>query len=603
MALLVMGALPLASCGDSSLKITPVRKTSATFAEQAGAIPNYILPLASSQFYSAANIFQFQYLMYRPLYSFGGSGRVELNDALSLADAPVYADGGKSVTITLKGWKWSDGVQITARDVQFWQNLVTANKVNWPAYVPGEYPDNVVGSTISPQNPLQITFRLSAAFGSYFFTYNELSQITPLPQQIWDKESATGPVGNYDETPAGARAVYAFLDSQSRSVGTYQNNPLWGVVSGPWRLKSMDPAGNVQMVPNPEYGGPVKPTLKVFREVPFTQASDEFTELKAATSVSNTSLDFGYLPADEAQQKNSLGGVYSLSAWRPWSINYIPFNFTNPTSGPIFSQLYFRQAMEHLVDQRQLLDSTFLGYANPTYGPVPTADLSPFADPLEQKDAYAYSPTAAQSLLQANGWTVNANRVSICSTPGTGTGDCGAGIKQGQPAAFTLEYASGSPAVTEEMHQLASDLALAGIQVKLASSTFDVVVGSAAPCTPGTACSWDLAYWDSPWIYAPDYYPSGDQLWACTGSASSVVYAGSNVGGYCNPQAEADIAATETSDSVEAMHVYENYMARDLPAIWIPVEDYALAEINKALKGASPLDPLLEIYPEAWRWS
>ena len=51
------------------------------------------------------------------------------------------------------------------------------------------------------------------------------------------------------------------------------------------------------------------------------------------------------------------------------------------------------------------------------------------------------------------------------------------------------------------------------------------------------------------------------------------------------------------------MNVYENYMARALPAIWIPVEDYALAEINKALKGAGPLDPLLEIYPEAWRWS
>ena len=351
-----MAAVPLASCGDPSSKVTSVTKTSATFAEQPGAIPNYILPLATSQFYSAANIFQFQYLMYRPLYSFGGGGRVALNDALSLADAPVYSDGGKSVTITLKGWKWSDGVPITARDVQFWQNLVTANKVNWPAYVPGEYPDNVVGSTISPQNPLQITFSLSQAFGSYFFTYNELSQITPLPQHEWDKEAASGPVGNYDETPAGARAVYAFLDSQSRSVVTYQTNPLWSVVSGPWRLKSMDTAGNVQMVPNPEYGGPVKPTLKVFRELPFTQASDEFNKLKAATSVSNTSVDFGYLPADEAQQKSALGGVYRLSAWSPWSINYIPFNFTNPTSGPIFSKLYFRQAMQYLVDQRQLVE-------------------------------------------------------------------------------------------------------------------------------------------------------------------------------------------------------------------------------------------------------
>ena len=124
----------------------------------------------------------------------------------------MYSADGKSVTITLKGWKWSDGTQITARDIQFWQNLVTANKDNWAGYSPGEYPDNVLSTTINPTNPLQITFNLSQAYGSYFFTYNELSQITPLPQHVWDKESATGAVGDYDETPAGAQAVYKFLD-------------------------------------------------------------------------------------------------------------------------------------------------------------------------------------------------------------------------------------------------------------------------------------------------------------------------------------------------------------------------------------------------------
>ena len=602
-ALSILGAVAVASCGGTSTRVTNVTKTSATFAEQQGAIPNYIFPLASSQFYSAANVFQFQYLMYRPLYSFGASGQVQLNDALSLAYPPVYSNGGKSVTFTLKGWKWSDGVPITARDVQFWQNLVTANKAIWPAYVPGEYPDNVLSSAISPENPLQITFALSQAYGSYFFSYNELSQITPLPQHLWDKESATGTVGNYDATPAGARAVYKFLDSQSRSVATYDTNPLWSVVSGPWKLKSMDTAGNVQMIPNPEYGGPVRPTLKVFRELAFTQANDELNRLKAASSVSNTSVDFGYLPAEEAQQNSSLSSTYNLDPWSGWSINYIPVNFTNPISGPIFRQLYFRQAMQYLVDQRHLIATTFLGYANPTYGPVPIADPSLFADAQQQRNPYPYNPTSAQSLLQANGWTVNTGGVSICVSPGTGRGECGAGIKQGQPASFSLEYASGAPMVGEEMHQLASDFALAGIQLKVSQTTYDVVLGTAAPCTAGTACSWDLAYWDSPWIYSPDYYPSGDQLWACTGSGSTALYAGSNVGGYCDPQAEQDIAATETGGFIEAMNTYENYVARDLPVVWIPVQDYALAEVNKALKGARPLDPLLEIYPEAWRWS
>ena len=84
-------------------------KSSATFAEQPGAIPNYIFPLASSQFYSAANVFQFQYLMYRPLYSFGANGQVQLNNALSLAYPPVYSNDGKSVTLT------SEGVEVVGR--------------------------------------------------------------------------------------------------------------------------------------------------------------------------------------------------------------------------------------------------------------------------------------------------------------------------------------------------------------------------------------------------------------------------------------------------------------------------------------------------------
>jgi peptide/nickel transport system substrate-binding protein len=598
-----VGAVLLTACGSPSSAAVHVTKTSATFAEQPTVIPNYILPLASSQYFSAANIFQFQYLMYRPLYSFGTDGHVLLNDGLSLADAPVYSSGGRSVTITLKGWRWSDGSQITARDIQFWQNLVTANKAYWPAYVPGEYPDNVLRTTINPANPLQITFSLSQAYGSYFFTYNELSQITPLPQHLWDRKSATGPVGNYDETPAGANAVYAFLDSQSRSVSTYDTNPLWKVVSGPWKLKSMDTAGNVSMVPNPEYGGTVKPALKEFDEVPFTQVSDEFNRLRSAGSVAATSVDFGYVPAAEAAQQSALSRVYAFRPWATWSINYVAENFTNPTSGPIFDQLYFRQAMQDLVDQRGLIEAAFLGHANPTYGPVPTTPSSQFLDTYERNNPYPYSPSSAASLLVSNGWTVKPGGVSTCARPGTGAGECGAGIKPGQAASFKLEYVSGTPTATEEMQRLVPDFALAGIQIKPAQAPLGTVLAAATPCAPGAACAWDMAYWDTAWIYAPDHYPSGDQLWACTGSGASAVYAGSDVGGYCDPQAEADIAATESSNQLQPMFAYEDFVAKHLPVVWFPVQDYQLAEINLALKGTGPLDPLLHLYPESWRWS
>jgi peptide/nickel transport system substrate-binding protein len=598
-----VGAVALAACGNNSTAAPHVIRTTAIFAEQPSVIPNYILPLASNQYFSAANVFQFQYLMYRPLYSFSSNGQVALNSSLSLADPPVYSADQKSVTITLKGWRWSDGIEITARDIQFWQNLVTANKAYWPAYVPGEYPDNVLSTTITPANPLQITFHLTQAYGSDFFTDNELSQITPLPEHVWDRKSATGAVGPYDETPAGAAAVYTFLDSQSRDVATYNADPLWKVVSGPWELKSMDVRGNVRMVPNPVYGGPVKPTLKEFDEVPFGEETDEYNRLKAATSVNDTTIDFGYLPADDAPDKPALNAAYTLEPWSSWSINYVAENFTNPTSGPIFSQLYFRQAMQDLVDQSGYISKAFLGYASPTYGPVPVTPRSAFLDTYERGNPYPYSPTAAVALLQANGWTVKPGGVSTCARPGTAAGACGAGIKQGQPASFGLVYLSGTPTAAEEMKQLVPDFALAGIGIRLSQVSYDMVLSTATPCAPGAACSWDMAYWDSAWIYAPDHYPSGDQLWACTGSGASALYASSDVGGYCDPQAEADIAATESSSTLQAMFAYEDFIAKDLPALWFPVQDYELAEVNKALKGTGPLDPLLEISPENWRWS
>ena len=546
-----LGAIVLAACGSSSTATGPkVTKTTATFAELPGAQPNYILPLASLQYFSVSNLSQFQFLMYRPLYWFGQNGTVALNDSLSLADPPVYVADGKSVVITLKGWKWSDGTQITARDVQFWQNLVTANKDNWAGYSPGEYPDNVLSTTISPTNPLQITFNLSQTYGSYFFTYNELSQITPLPQHVWDKESATGAVGNYDTTPAGAQAVFKYLDAQSKSISTYDTDPLWQVVSGPWKLKSMDTAGSVSMVPNTAYSGPVKPTLKQFNEVPYTKDTAEFDELKAATSPTNTTVDYGYLPPQDSPEKSTLDNTYKYAPWTGWQITYFPENFTNPTSGPIFNQLYFRQAMQDLVDQNTFINKAFFGNAYPTYGPVPVKPTSNFVDSFEKSNPYPYSPI--NSGLPAAGQRLDGQpgRHEHLHQPGDRHRPVRRGRPAGAKASFSLQYVSGVPALDQEMAQFKSDFALAGIAIDLHDRAVRHGHRQCDTLQGRRACSWDMEFWGGGWIYAPDYEPTGDELWSCTGTGANVVYAGSDSGGYCDPQAQADILATETSDNI-----------------------------------------------------
>ena len=60
------------------------------------------------------------------------------------ANAPVYSDHDRVVTIRLKPARWSDGEAVSARDVIFWINLLKANKADWASYVPGGFPDNVI---------------------------------------------------------------------------------------------------------------------------------------------------------------------------------------------------------------------------------------------------------------------------------------------------------------------------------------------------------------------------------------------------------------------------------------------------------------------------
>ena len=103
--------------------------------------------------------------------------------------------------------------QGTAIQIRF-QNAegLEANKTNFAAYIPGEFPDNLKSYKIV--NAKTIVLTLNGSYNPTWFTYDQLSQITPLPAQAWDKTSASGKVGNYDETTSGAKAVFNFLTAQ-----------------------------------------------------------------------------------------------------------------------------------------------------------------------------------------------------------------------------------------------------------------------------------------------------------------------------------------------------------------------------------------------------
>jgi peptide/nickel transport system substrate-binding protein len=109
---------------------TKVTGGTARIGLQAGITYSYIFPFYPITYAGVYNDNQFQWLMYRPLYMFGANNptNVTINYPLSTADPPVYSNGGKTVAVTMKGWKWSDGSTVDAKSLIFFVNMAEAEK-------------------------------------------------------------------------------------------------------------------------------------------------------------------------------------------------------------------------------------------------------------------------------------------------------------------------------------------------------------------------------------------------------------------------------------------------------------------------------------------
>jgi peptide/nickel transport system substrate-binding protein len=557
-----------------------------TFALQPGSAPNYIFPLVSSAYFTSINEDQFEYLQYRPLFWDGINGTTAFNPSQSLASYPKFtvdAQGDTVATVTLKHWLWSNGQPVTTRDVEFWMNLLEANKADWGVYSAGAWPDNIKSISYSSLTDFTITF--NAKYNVNWLFYDEMAQLFPLPQQVMDKTSASSPVGNYDTTPAGAVAVYTYLNQEARDLSTYGTNPLWKVVSGPWILDSYQPTtGYSAFVRNPRYSGPKKSQVTHLIEVPYTSTASEFNSLRAGT------LDVGYVPPSDVSEIPYLKSHgYTISAWYQFGVNFMNLDYSNPQVGPILKQLYFRQALQELVDQPADISAIYEGYAKPTYGPVPSATTNQYISPQERTNPYPYSLSAASKLLRDHGWAVRPKGLSTCIKPGSGAGECGLGIVAGSPLKFQLGYTSGSVATTSTMQVLASAASRVGIELTLDQQPYNTLTTTIYSCVQATqsGCGWQLGA-DLGWEYYA--YPSGEQLFK--GGASG------NAGWYNDSTANRLIKNTLTQSGLQPMFTYENYLAKQIPELWLPMAPYQITAYKTILHGVTPQGLNLQFYPE-----
>lgn len=576
--------------GGSSVKGQKVKGGTVTIAE-VGASPNFIFPLVPATNSNGYNG-DLTLGLWPPLVYSGNGANSAPNPQESLYSSLTWSNNDKVITIALKPWKWSDGAPITARDFIFVYNLLKANYNDWFDYVQGLFPVDV--TKVSTPNQHTVVLDLSRSYNPTFYTDDVLATIPLLPQHAWDKTSMTGKVGNYDESASGAKAVWNFLQKEGGDMSTFASNPLWQVVDGPWKLAQFQSSGYYAWVPNKNYSGPDKPVLNKAIWTPFTTDTAEMDTLR-----SGTSLDVAGVPLNDVRQIGALKAEgYSVAKVPTPGVAEILPNFYHPTAGPLLRQLYIRQAMEYLINRKQIVTKVFAGYADPGNGPVPVAYGQQFDSPLEKAGGpYSYSPPKAIALLKAHGWKVVPGGTDTCIRPGTGPADCGADIKAGEQLTFQLLFGSGTASFDQQNAAFQSSESLGGVKITLKSEPFNTLVSTTGTCNaqshPAATCNdWQL-----------EQYGYNTYLMDPSGAGMFNTDANGNYGGYSTAEMNKLIDATEYGSSDSAFFAYEDYAARQLPLLWLPNAE-AVFVYKSNLAGVTPLNPFSGLLnPEVWYYT
>ncbi|HEX3801883.1 MAG TPA: ABC transporter substrate-binding protein, partial [Solirubrobacteraceae bacterium] len=298
------------------------------------------------------------------------------------------------------------------------------------------------------------------------------------------------------------------------------------------------------------------------------------------------------------------GEGYDVNKAASYSFNYFPLNLNSnakTTGGEpvrfIFQQTYFRNALQHIIDQQGWIHAFLNNTADPTCGPIPFAPPSPLVDASKIPfTPCAFSPSTASQLLTSHGWKVTPGGTTTCQNPS----ECGTGISKGEGIAFNIDYESGVVSLQDEMNDLQSQAKKLGITINLTSHPFSTVVATGTPCKPSAAaCKWTAQNWGAGWIYGPSYLPTGEPLYN-PGSAA-------NAGSYSNPQMTALITKTISGPLAQensALSAYAAFVSQQDPVIFGPTSvgtfgGYAATLTSKKLGGYSA-NALGFLEPQFW---
>jgi peptide/nickel transport system substrate-binding protein len=167
------------------------------------------------------------------------------------------------------------------------------------------------------------------------------------------------------------------------------------------------------------------------------------------------------------------------------------------------------------------------------------------------------------NLLKSHGWTINANGTDACSSAGSGSNQCGAGIPAGTKLSFNLIYSTSPALIGSQVTDLASKAKQAGINITLQSSNFNYMITNYLdPAAPANDNKWAMEDFGGETL---NPYPTTFGLFNTGGSTQ--------VGDYSNPTADSLINASIASGNSSAVKNEASFLTSNQPVIFQPNPD------------------------------
>ena len=323
--------------------------------------------------------------LWEPLIAYDGStGTVALEQGrLAGHRRRLLRRTARASTITLDDRHWSDGEPITSRDVEFWFNLVKANKARL-GQLQRRARRRTTGPSSKTVDDTHFTLTFDQAYNQQWMLANELSHDHADAAARLGQDRATGRrVGRSTAPPRAPRRSWTYLNGAAKKISGYATNPLWKTVSGPYTIKAFSTPARSSCSPRtPSTTAATRPTSRHVNLLPFTTTDAEVNASGRRRSTTATST-----PTDLSQEQVVHRQGYTVKPWTGWAdhLHARTTSTTRPWARSSSSSTSARRCRCRWTRPR-LSKVSGNGTAVPGYGPVPQGQSSTFVSPDAEEE-------------------------------------------------------------------------------------------------------------------------------------------------------------------------------------------------------------------------